>query len=1460
MPHFMKTDNEKRDMNQSAPADSLNPPVNGRTGGIDDEAISFEDLFDLKEIQRLQELFARATGVACQILRPDGTFITERSNYCRLCGDIIRGNEKGLAKCTESDTLLGKLNPGGLNIYRCRSAGLLEAGAPICLDGRHIATWGLGQVCDGTQTEAGIRSYAREIGIDEDAAADAFKDVTFMSRERFEEVARMMHAIANQLATIGYQNLQQARLIEEQKRTKKELARFEWLLEKDSGVSDDTLDVYVPPYSDVTALNTRRVILDAVGKELLASMARDLMDLIETSVAVYEANGDYAYGVFNSSWCRLFDEASFRRCGTDNTKTALHSGKWLCHECCWNESARAAIESGEPTDIECVGGIRLYAVPIRADGEIAGVINIGYGTPPRDDARLQELAEHIGLNIHDVRQASTEYRPRPQYIIDAAKRRCRSVAHHIGEIVQRKRAQTALEEKERQLAVLMGNLPGIAYRRPNKPGWPVAFLSAGCQAITGYLPEELRGDEPPMFEDLIHPDDRQRVCDTVEKHIRKGKLFDLEYRIRDRQGAERWVLEKGRAVGKDADGVAILEGFISEITERKAAETALVREQERLKLASDAAQLGIWDLDLRRNALIWDERMFRLYGVKPEAFGGAYEYWQEGVHPDDLKRASREVDEAIAGEKPFDTEFRVVHPDGSVRHLKAYATVSRDDEGRPVRMTGVNYDITEIKSIQSRLEKQKHMLELVINSAPINIFWKDMDLIYTGCNTKFVASAGKQDMDDIVGNSDLDLIWSGEAQKYLDDDHEVLTTGIPKLNYEENYTLPDGSLVWWRTSKIPLKNGKGDVFGLLAVSEDITEQKQVEKELRNSEKNFRLLFDNSPVGICTVDLLGNFITTNPAYEKMLGYSRQELKEMSFYDVTHPDDRPGNKKLFQEMFSLESTGFNFEKKYIRKDDTEIHVSINATAVLDEKGETIFGTAFAEDITERKLAEIKLTQSKQMMDSIVNSIAEPVFVKDENHCLIMVNDAFCRMIQSRHETLLGKTDYDLFPKKEADIFRERDNLVLESDRPDINEETLTINGQTRILSTSKSSFKNPITGEKNIVGTVRDITEAKSIEEQLRQAQKMESVGRLAGGVAHDFNNMLGIIIGYSELALENVSPDDPLHEDITEIMDAGKRSADITRQLLAFARKQTTAPKILNLNDSIEDMLKMLRRLIGEDIDLAWLPDSNLRPVKIDPSQIDQILANLCVNARDAIAGIGRITIETENVTFDEEYCSYHANFVPGEFVLLAVSDTGCGIAADMLDQIFEPFFTTKELHKGTGLGLSTVYGIVKQNNGFINVYSEPDKGTTFKIYLPRHVELAAGDRKETTREMPVSRGETVLLVEDDPSILKLGAKMLESLGYTVLSANTPNEAVAIAELHVNEIHLLVTDVVMPEMNGRELSEKLQKQHSSLKTLFMSGYTANVIAYRGVLEDGIHFIPKPLSKKELAKKVRDVLDE
>jgi signal transduction histidine kinase len=551
---------------------------------------------------------------------------------------------------------------------------------------------------------------------------------------------------------------------------------------------------------------------------------------------------------------------------------------------------------------------------------------------------------------------------------------------------------------------------------------------------------------------------------------------------------------------------------------------------------------------------------------------------------------------------------------------------------------------------------------------------------------------------------------------------------------------------------------------------------------------------------------------------------------------------------------------FEFRHRRADGSVRDVSVFSSDI-NIRGRAILHSII-QDITERKQAEEALRIERNQLLSIFDSIDEAIYVADTETYEILYVNKYLKNAFGKDS--VGGICYREFQGLDSPCGFCTNEIILrhkyashewEHYNPVLQRHYLILDRIIRWPDGRDVRFE-----------LATDITERKRAEEereklqaQLAQTQKMESVGRLAGGVAHDFNNMLSVILGHTEMALDEIDPTQNAHADLQGVLGAAHRSADLVRQLLAFARKQTIIPKVLDLNETVEGMLNLLRRLIGEDIDLARLPGRELWPVKIDPSQIDQVLANLCVNARDAITGVGKVTIETGNAVFDEAYCREHAGFVPGEYVLLAVSDDGCGMDQKVLNNLFEPFFTTKEVGKGTGLGLATVYGIIKQNNGFINVYSEPGHGTTFKLYLPRTDLPVSEERHSEHGEKDLGGTETILLVEDEESVLALGKAILERYGYAVLTARSPAEAMSLAERHPGPIHLLVTDVVMPGMNGRELKERLYASRPGLKCVFVSGYTANMVAHRGILDEGVHFLQKPFPVKALAEKVREVLD-
>jgi len=521
-------------------------------------------------------------------------------------------------------------------------------------------------------------------------------------------------------------------------------------------------------------------------------------------------------------------------------------------------------------------------------------------------------------------------------------------------------------------------------------------------------------------------------------------------------------------------------------------------------------------------------------------------------------------------------------------------------------------------------------------------------------------------------------------------------------------------------------------------------------------------------------------------------------------------------------------------------------------------------------EQKKAERALQQSEMRFRNLFMMAPVPMILVDQEIGLVEVNEQFMQIVGYTRDELSIRGNYwklaypdPVYRQSVITAWRTTANNAVKNGAivEPIEHNVACKDGKTRTMVVGARAI------EKSILVSFLDITDRKKneaerrkLQEQFLQSQKLEAVGILAGGVAHDFNNMLGAIIGYAEMGLGKDDLSETTHNYFRQILDAGQRSASLTRQLLAFARKETVSPVVLDMNTAVAGMLKMLRRLIGENIELVWHPADAPCKVKMDPGQLDQILANLCVNAKDAISEVGEITITTGVTSFDEESCRSYLDCEPGDYVQLTVSDNGCGMDKETATRIFEPFFTTKGLGRGTGLGLSTIYGIVKQNDGFIKLYSEPDTGSSFKIFLPYHAGEAVEGAARSDEDLPKSHGETILMVEDDPVLQEICEIMLRDLGYTILSAGTPSEAINLAEENRGRIQLFITDVIMPEMNGPELATRLISIVPGIKHLYMSGYTANIIAGRGILDDNVNFIQKPFSLRGLALKVREILDD
>jgi PAS domain S-box-containing protein len=754
-----------------------------------------------------------------------------------------------------------------------------------------------------------------------------------------------------------------------------------------------------------------------------------------------------------------------------------------------------------------------------------------------------------------------------------------------------------------------------------------------------------------------------------------------------------------------------------------------------------------------------------------------------------------------------------------------------------------------------------------------------------------------------------------------------------------------------------------------------------QEKLRESAERFRALFAGAATGIAVAAPEGRYLQANAAYCRLVGYTEDELRTLTFAELTHPDDLTLNMKLRNELLAGTRDGFLLEKRYVKKGGGLVWVRHAVSMTRSREGGITALIVIAEDISERKLAEDALRHSEERLRLITNLVPHGIFAKDSAGRHIFANPALAELAGLSIAEILGKDDFDLVTDRaQAEAYRADDRAVIQSGQKRvISEERRTdLAGRTRILQTTKVPFTLE-TGEAAVLGVcidmteqkridarfrrlvdsnvqgvffwnttgeitgandaflrmvhyrredmiagrmswvamtppelaerdqralkelatagvcdpyekefirrdgsrvpifigpamfednreegfcfVLDLSERKKLEQQFLRAQRLESIGTLAGGVAHDFNNILSVILSFTSLILDDLKPGDPMRADMNEIARAAERATELTRQLLAFSRKQVLQPQVLDLGQAVFGMEKMLRRLLSEAIELSLvLPPSPPGRVLADPGQVEQVIMNLAVNARDAMPAGGTLIVEVADAELDRDYAAQHPGLAPGRYVMLAVTDTGVGMDAATRERIFEPFFTTKEVGKGTGLGLSTVFGIVKQSQGHISVYNEPGQGSTFRVYFPRAEEgLDAG---LAARPDPGSlRGsETVLLVEDEAQVRAATSAILQRHGYNVLDAQNGGDALLICEQFPATIHLLVTDVVMPRMSGRQVAERLGALRPGMKVLYMSGYTEDFVIRAGVLDSSIAFLAKPVTPNALLRKVREVLDK
>jgi len=790
---------------------------------------------------------------------------------------------------------------------------------------------------------------------------------------------------------------------------------------------------------------------------------------------------------------------------------------------------------------------------------------------------------------------------------------------------------------------------------------------------------------------------------------------------------------------------------------------------------------------------------------------------------------------------------------GTTRTYLSTKVPQRDAEGTVIGLIGIARDITDRKRAETELERQRAELRLILDTVPALIFFKDRTHRYVRVNAELVRLVGMA-QEDIEGRTDAEL-GSPHAERYAHDEVEVMTTGVPKRGIEEPL-FTSGGTRWLQTEKLPYRDATGQIVGVVGLAIDVTDRREATEALRRSEERFRVLADAIPQIVWTAGPDGAIDYFNTRVTEYTGFSVAELIGWSWSRVIHPDDLPHVSEIWGEVLRS-GVPRDIEFRIRQTDGNYRGFIFRQVAVRD--GETVvrwFGTGT--DIHDLKQAE----EALRLRDRAMQAVTQGILITDPNQSdnpIVYASPGFelltgysateavgrnCRFLQGED------TDPEMIDRLHAAT-----TAGLECSVEFLNYRK---DGTPFWIALHISPVRDASGRTTHFVGVQVDVTERKKLEDQLRQSQKMEGIGQLAGGVAHDFNNLLTVINGYSDMVLDRLPAGHPDRGPIEGIRSAGERAAGLTNQLLAFSRRAVLEPRILDPNAAVTESVEMLRRLIGEHINLRVNLDPRVNRVRMDPNQLGQILMNLAVNAQDAMPSGGRLTLETRNAELDENYARTHPDARAGRYVLITVSDTGMGMTEKVKARIFEPFFTTKGSGKGTGLGLAAVHGIVRQSGGYIEADSVVGNGTAFRVYLPAG---ATPDEVTKREDRGTVRGgtETILLVEDQAEVREIALIALRTHGYNVLSAASGPDALLLMETQSRPIDILVTDVIMPGMSGRVLAETLRQRQPGLKILYASGYTDDDVVHHGVRRAEVAFLHKPFTPDSLARCVREVLD-
>jgi two-component system cell cycle sensor histidine kinase/response regulator CckA len=971
-------------------------------------------------------------------------------------------------------------------------------------------------------------------------------------------------------------------------------------------------------------------------------------------------------------------------------------------------------------------------------------------------------------------------------------------------------------------------------------------------ALYGCSPEEALRLSIGELSAGIPPYSQEDAAAWLNKAINEGpQLF--EWLAKDGAGRLFWVEVNMRLA--NLEGAERVLVMVRDISARKQAESDLRQVEANMLALIESTDDLIWSVDLDNRYLTFNrkakEHIRQVYGTETRI----------GAPPDEIMPADRaafwksQFTRALEG-----GSFRqeLVLATGRVHEIALNPIVNA---GQKVGVSVFAKDVTERKRGEQVLRESEQKARAIfdLSFGFIGLLTPDGTLVDVNKTALEFAGIG---LSDVQGKPFWDTPWWSHSPEM----QETIRAAVKRaaegqlVRSEAIHLAKDGSS---RSVEFTLKHildETGKVTLLIPEGRDITEKREAHEELRASEEKFSRLFHSSPDAILVTRLgAGTIVEVNSAFETFSGYQRAELvgrkvPDLNMYNTT---DRERFVTMLRDHGSVRDAEFSLKKR------SGVVAPVLASAELIEiKGEQ-HAITILHDISERKAADFALRESEARFRDAQRIAHVGNWQIDLLTNTFNCSDEIFRIfeIHSAQMTPSFETFQSVIHPEDREGVTLAYKKSLETRKPcAITHRLVMPDGRIKSVQATFATQCSPDGVAIQIVGTIQDVSERVQLEEQLRQSQKMEAIGSLAGGVAHDFNNLLSVILNHAEFAMDGVPKDGPVMDDLLEVTKASGRAAALTRQLLAFSRKQVLQPVSLNLNEIAVGVEKLLRRILGEDIDIVQVLRSDLGMVRADPGQIEQVLLNLAVNARDAMPNGGKLTIETSNFELDSEYAAHHMSVLPGSYVQLAVTDTGFGMDDKTKQRIFEPFFTTKEKGRGTGLGLSTVYGIIKQSGGSIWVYSELGHGTTFKIYLPRELTVTESIAPRPSRFSPLTAGtETILVVEDEEALLRVAERILGAAGYRVLLAANGDQALQMSANHAGPIDLLLTDVVMPRMNGRVLAEKLVQVRPDMKVIFMSGYTDNAIVHHGVLDAGTHFINKPIGAAELTRRIREVLD-